>query len=222
MTDEEIEQAERDAESDAEWLLLLLLRNRKRVVFRADVGRFYVDGRSVSISTIRNYLNRIEQRIGRRIVQLTDDLEKGRITVDEWQTRFNRNITSMHVLTGALALGSIALAVRNVQIQRRIDDEIKFAANFAKQIRNDEAGSEKQIKARAKSYTLAATITYGIIFQKLMVLIGVQTECRRVRRVSESCPGCVQWAYRWMPIAAMPPIGSLQCGGRCRCYIEYR
>jgi hypothetical protein len=222
MTDEEIEQAEKDATEDAKWLLLLLLLNKKRVTYRADVGRFYVDGKSVSITTVRDYISRIERRIGNRILKLTDDLEAGRITLDEWRDGFTRNITSMHILTGALALGSIAAAARNADIQKRIDDELKYANNFAKQIKNNDAGSYDRIRARAKSYTLAAVITFGIFQHLARKLMGVQTECRRVRRASESCSGCIAWSYRWMPIAQMPPIGSLDCGSRCRCYLEYR
>lgn len=78
------------------------------------------------------------------------------------------------------------------------------------------------IKARAKSYLRAATITYNVVEQKVRDLIGGYTECRRIRRASESCSACIDWSYRWMPIQDMPPIGTLQCGGRCRCYLEYR
>ena len=222
MTDEEIEQAEKDATEDAEWLLLLLLLSKKRVEYRADVGRFYVDGKSVSVTTIREYLNRIERRIGGRMAKLADDLEAGRIKVDEWEREMRRNVTSSHVLAGALAVGSIAAAARNRDIQTRITDEWRYLRGFANDIGNDDAGTVKRIKARSRSYLLAATITFGVIAQAVRSLMGKQTECRRVRRASESCSGCIEWSYRWMPIAQMPPLGSLDCGSRCRCYIEYR
>ena len=48
------------------------------------------------------------------------------------------------------------------------------------------------------------------------------TEAKRIRRASESCPGCRIYAGRWMPIGMMPPIGSLDCGSHCRCYLIYR
>ncbi len=79
----------------------------------------------------------------------------------------------------------------------------------------------QQIKARARSYMLAASNTYSIIEQRVRGVIGY-TEARRVRRASESCSGCITYSYVWMPINALPSIGSLDCGSRCRCYVEYR
>lgn len=220
MTDPQIEQAEKDAREDAEWLLLMVLLS-KNVSFNAEVGRFYVDGRSVSINQIRAYLNRIERRVGKRVINLTDQLSKGKLTIDEWKRGFDRNITSIHVLTGALALGSIAAAVRNADVQGRIDSELRYADGFAKDIREGR-GTANQHASRAKSYMIAATITYGILEQLSRGLMSKFTEARRIRRASESCSGCVAYAYRWMPIDEMPPIGSLTCRSRCRCFIEYR
>jgi hypothetical protein len=220
MTDEQRKRKE-EAESDAEWLLLLLLLNSPRVVFRANVGRFYVDGRSVPVSKIRQYLNRIERRIGNRVVAITDDLAAGRITLNEWKQRFTQSVTTGHVLAGALALGGIAAAVTNRTVQARINGELRYAHRFGRAIRKDDL-SVPRIKARAKSYFRSIAITYGIVQMILQKKLGISTECRRVRRASESCSGCVRWSYRWMPIDEMPRIGSLDCGGRCRCYIEYR
>src|SRR5688572_2317272 len=98
MKNEQIQQEQ--AESDAEWLLLLLLIGTD-VTFRADVGRFYVKGRSVSITTIRKYLQRIERKVGKRIVELVDQLEARKISIGAWQREFERNVTSTHILAGA-------------------------------------------------------------------------------------------------------------------------
>jgi hypothetical protein len=216
----QLEQQEREAEKDAKELLLLLLLGGA-VVFRSDVGRFYVNGKSVSITTIRKYLQRIERNLGRRLTKLTDDLEAQKITLAKWQREFERSITSAHILAGALAVGGINAAVRNDEIQARIASELKYADNFGDEVK-DKKVSPARMKSRAKSYLIAATITYGILELQVRKLMGGYTECRRIRRASESCPGCVAYAYRWMPIGMIPPIGSLQCGGRCRCYLEYR
>lgn len=215
-----LEQQEREAEKDAKELLLLLLLGGA-VVFRADVGRFYVNGKSVSITTIRKYLQRIERNLGRRLTKLTNDLEAKKITLAKWQRGFERSIISAHILAGALAVGGIASAVRNDEIQARIASELKYADNFGDEVK-DKKLSAARMKARAKSYLIAATITYGILELEVRKLMGGFTEARRIRRASESCPGCVAYAYRWMPIGEMPAIGSLTCRSRCRCYLEYR
>lgn len=219
MTDEEIEQAEKDAEQDAKELLLLLLLS-KRVIFDAGKGKFYVDGKTVSITTVRNYLQRIEKRLGRRSLDLLNKLEAGTISLDEWQTQFHRQITSAHVLAAALALGGISAAVRNADVQARIDSELKYASGFKSDLKKD--GVSGRSAPRTTSYFMATAITFGIVQQIVRQIVGRQTECQRVRRASESCEGCIAYSYRWMPIAEMPAIGSLQCGGRCRCYLEYR
>lgn len=216
MTETQIEQAEKDARKDAEAFLLLLLLSSK-VEFRE--GIFYVDDKSVSITTIREYIRRIETRVGQRLTNLTDELEKGEITADEWQKGFERNVTSAHILTAALALGSIRKAVQEPIVRSRIELELGYGERFGRKVRGDEI-SQAQIASRARSYLLAAGITYGILEQKIRAL--TYTEARRIRRASESCPGCIAYSYRWMPIDEMPRIGSLQCKSRCRCFLEYR
>jgi hypothetical protein len=78
-----------------------------------------------------------------------------------------------------------------------------------------------QIKSRARSYLMAASNTYSIIEQRFRSVFGY-TEARRIRRASESCAGCITYSYVWMPIAQLPEISTLDCGSRCRCFIEYR
>lgn len=230
MTEAEIKQAEKDAENDAGALAILLLllmmkpgsNEARRVQFDSATGRFYFDGKTVSIRSIRAYLNRIEDRFGRKLSKLTQDLEAGRVTLAEWKRVFDRTVTSSHILAGALALGGIAVAVRNSKVQTRIADELKFADAFAESIRSKKAGSFSKIRSRAKSYLMAASVTYSQIEQDVRGLMGMQTEAKRIRRAAESCLGCIQYSYRWIPIADMPPIGSLQCRQHCRCYVIYR
>lgn len=221
MTPDELE---KETESDAAALALVLLlsRNKGRVTFRADVGRFYVDGRSVSIKTIRSYLMRVEKRQGERIGRLMDDLAKGRISLAAWQREFELIVTTSHTIAGALAIGSLAAAVRSETVKGRIDSELRYADKFAVEIREGKAGSAAQQKARAKSYLMATAITYGVLELESRGLMSIYTEARRIRRASESCDGCRRLAGKWMPIAELKPIGSMECGSRCRCYLEYR
>ena len=101
-------------------------------------------------------------------------------------------------------------------------DELKFADEFSESIRMKKAGSFSKIRARAKSYLMAASVTYSQIEQDVRGLMGMQTEAKRIRRAAESCRGCIEYSYRWMPIAELPPIGSLQCRQHCRCFVIYR
>jgi len=230
MTEAEIRQAEKDAGDDAGalamLLLLLLMKPRspegQRVRFDPAAGRFYFDGKTVSIRSIRAHLNRIEDRFGKKLAKMTRDLEDGRVTLAEWKRSFDRTVISSHILAGALALGGIAVAVRNSKVQSRIADELKFADEFSESIRMKKAGSFSKIRARAKSYLMAASVTYSQIEQDVRGLMGMQTEAKRIRRAAESCRGCIEYSYRWMLNAKLPPIGSMQCRQHCRCFVIYR
>lgn len=237
MTEAEIQQAEKDAEKDAEelaLLLLLLLGKKDRaglevVRFDAAKGRFYYNGKSVSVTQIRKYLARIETRQARKLARLTEQLEKDEITIGEWKRQFDRSITTSHVLAGALALGGIAVAVRNAAIQEQIAEQLAFADVFAENIRSGKAGSLAKRKSRARSYVRAVHGTFVNIELEARRLMGVQTECRNRLRVAEHCNtgkqriGCVELTRKgWMPLDEMVPIGGRQCGPWCKCWIEYR
>lgn len=230
MTDDEIKQAEKEAEQRARELVLLLLllfgkkdsKGLEVVRFDAAKGRFYYNGRSVSVKEIRKQLLRIETQQGRKLAQITDDLINEKMTIAEWKREFDRTITSTHILAGALALGGIAVSVRNAGIQAAIASEIKFADGFAKDVRRKK-GSAAQWKARARKYSRAIHITFSNTELEVRKLLGLQTEARRIRRAAESCSGCIEWSRKgWVSIEEMIPIGRLECGVYCRCYIEYR
>jgi hypothetical protein len=51
---------------------------------------------------------------------------------------------------------------------------------------------------------------------------GVEVWAIRRRTAGESCPDCIFFSDRWMPIGEMPELGSLQCRHYCKCVIEYK
>jgi hypothetical protein len=132
VTPTQQDQARSDAESDAKKLaLLLLLLFRRRqgtdghtIVYDAATAKFRVDGRAVSVLTIRKYLATIQDSFSRRLVQITTQLEDGQITFAAWQREFERTVTSGHVLAAALVLGSIKSAVEHRAVQERIDKQL--------------------------------------------------------------------------------------------------
>lgn len=215
-------------------------------------GRFLIDGRVVSIATIRQQLLRIEDRFAAVMAEYARRLETGRWNVERWRNEMFWLIASSHILSAALAVGSIHDAAQDPIVNRRIDSESVYLSSFADQVRErtprprdkanttgpDGSGMGKaaiaaaiglfgsmsfaQLASRAKGYLLAASATYSVVEHQIRIATGM-TEARRIRRRAESCPGCVEWARRgWVPIAQMPPIGSLQCRSRCRCYLIYR
>lgn len=238
MTPEQIKQAEKDAAEDAKFIGLLLLtalaskssRELNQLEWKPDTGKFYIKGRSVSITSIRKYLLSIENKLGRKLVKLVGELENKTITLAAFQREFERTITSSHILAGALAVGGIAVSARNPTVQKRIAGEIKFADKRISEIRQGKSGSFAQIRSIVKSYVRAASTTYSQVEQEIRDAIGIQTECLRVLRNAEHCKWCLFYANKgWMLIAKQPPIGTLTspkypkgCGIHDRCYLIYR
>lgn len=226
MTPSEIDAEKRRARELAQLIggslaVLLGLRTaEKPVVWDPATARFIVDGRFVSMDTVRAALRTLEVRTGVKMSQLAEQLTAGLITLDQWQSSFRELVGSSHILAAALAVGSIAAAAESATVQENIERERKFADGFARDIPRKQL-SKPTIKARAKSYLLAAAITFGVVQQAVKAASGYN-EAMRTRTAEESCGDCIEVADTWMPIEDMPPLGSLKCGWRCRCYLEYR
>lgn len=226
MTGDEIDEERKRAEALAKSIggalaVLLGLKTASRpVAWDAARGRFVIDGRFVSVETVRRELRRLETGVGARMSNVTDRLASGNITLDGWRNEIKELIGSSHVLTGALAAGSVAAAAVLPVVQQRIESERKFADRFVKDIPARKLKTPA-IKARARSYLLAAGVTFSVVEQRVRSILGY-TMARRVTTARESCDGCRAAAYQWIPIGEMPEIGSLQCGSRCRCHLEYK
>jgi hypothetical protein len=100
-------------------------------------GRFIINGHGVAIETIRNSLTRIESTISTMIGKLVDDLEAQTITVDEWTAETKKLIASSHVLSAALACGSIRTAAYDPRVTTRIYAEFQYFDKFAAQVKRD-------------------------------------------------------------------------------------
>jgi len=182
--------------------------------------RFIVDGRYISLETVRRAILQIETRIGLRISRITDRFVAGEITLEDWLAETQKLVGSSHILMAALGLGSIAAAVASSAVQANITREKGFLTRFAQDI-HKKGLSAAAIKARAKSYFHAARILFGNLSLDAHKITGYN-EVRRVRTAAESCKGCIRWAGRWLPIGEMPPLGTLQCRNYCKCFFEFR
>lgn len=221
--DLEKERAEKLAREIGGMLAIILglrPRGRQRVEWDAARGRFRVGKRLVTIGTIRKVLDQLESKLGTRMTILAQNLENKTITVQDWTGEMKRLVGSAHVLNGALAAGSAKNAIAKKSVQERIASEREYVDGFANSVRKKKPRA-RSIAGRARSYLLAAATTYAVVEHGIRKALGF-TEARRILRAKESCDDCYRYKYRWVPIELMPPIGSLECGSRCRCYLEYR
>jgi hypothetical protein len=234
-----------DEASSALLLLLFVgrrnVRSSRQVEFDPRRGVFRVDGKVVSVTTIRLLIAQLEN-IGKiRLQKHLDDLLAKKIDVEEWRKRTASSLRVSHTLATALAVGGIDRASQNPEADKRINAELVYLQGFSSDIAANKL-SEPQMRSRANSYLLAVAVTYWAIdqLQKTELrdvrrvrrirgepmteeeIISVYTEAKRYRRAKESCTGCLRYSGRWIPIKQMPKIGSLDCGSRCRCFIVYR
>lgn len=222
ITDSDVRTAKEQAkDAGALVLLLLLLRDYGREVrFDRARGVFVVDGKVVGVLAMRKLVAKAEAAAQGRLRRITEELVAGRLALREWRARMRAEVAAVHLVMAALASGSLDAAKNSQQVQRRIEKERRHVDGFVLAMKAGKV-SPAMALARAASYVLAAAVTYSIVEQVVKGVAG-RTHAKRIRRAAESCPGCRIYARRWLPIEVMPPIGSLDCGSHCRCYLIYR
>lgn len=222
ITDRDVTTAKEQARDSGPLVLLLLLLKDygREVAFNRATGSFYVDGKEVGVRAMRKLVATAEKAASGRLRKLTEDLIAKRITLREWSARMASEVAAVHLIMAALASGSLDAAKNSVQVQKRIEKEKEHVFGFQVAMKAGKVSPAMAV-ARAASYTLAAAITFAVI-ERIVKGVAGYTEAKRIRRAAESCPGCRIYAGRWIRIQLMPPIGSLDCGSHCRCYLIYR
>lgn len=219
-TDEENLKEDLKDATPALLLLLGLRRSERTVIFDQRLGRFRIDGRLVSDATIRRLLADIERIFGRQAQKFTSDYFDGKIDLPTWSAQMERNITSAHWAAAGLTAGGLALALRAGSLALEVNQQIGFKNGFADELKKGKV-LRNRARSRAKSYSKGIYITARKVEHSIKRLI--YKEARRIRRASESCAACIDYAGRgWIPIDQMPSIGSLTCRWNCKCFIEYR
>lgn len=223
MFDERDEQNLTEDMAGASAALLLLLglsRSGRRVEWDASRGRFRIDGRLVSDPTMRRLLAEVETRFGRKAAKVTEDYFENRIDLETWSQQMERNLVSHHWAAAALLSGGLLLALKAGVLESEVSRQIAFKDGFKADLRRKKVSKPRGV-SRARSYAKAVVVTAKRIEHAIKKLI--YNEARRVRRATESCAACVDYAGRgWIPIEQMPAIGTLTCRWNCKCYIEYR
>jgi hypothetical protein len=222
ITQDERRQIERDyAEAGVGLLVLLGLRSTgQRVEFDKRLGQFRIDGRLVSPETIRRLVNQISSIAKSKINRVTELLISGSYSSERWLEEMRRILKGGHAIASGLAYGGLDDTDGFLSFQKRFNEEddylIGLFAGFAAG-----AVSFARLQARAQMYASAIYITWQFGTQEQK---GGQEyiEAMRIRTAAESCSGCIEYANRWLPIAQMPPIGSLQCRSNCKCFLIYR
>lgn len=113
-------------------LLLLEPLGRGRVSFKN--GEFYLDGRRVSVDTIREQIIRLEIKMSIRIGEYARLLHDGVWSIERWREEMADLIVAGQIVAGALAAGSIKKAIENADVKARSDEQKKYLDGFTGEI----------------------------------------------------------------------------------------
>lgn len=214
--------------------LLLAVKAHKsaNINFSRATLRFSVDGKTVTLAAIRHQLLGIESALAALIIDYNTKLFLKQWTLAKWREEMEKLVENGHYIFGALALGSIAASIGNPVVQRKLARDTQALGRFAGALRAKQVPSLPLANNRGRAYLRSIYTTYWILDHQLHVEAGF-SEGKRVLTPAEHCrnrlapggvqEGCYEAALRsWMPVAEVPPIGTLVCGQFCKCYIIYR
>jgi hypothetical protein len=167
-----------------------------------------------------------------RIRVLSDRLQGGAITLDEWYAAMQENTKFLHAAEIALARGGWG-EMRERDWQRASEKALeqwegvpgKFPGlrAFAEDISKGRYGSDvsrPSFNIRAQMYADAGHGTY----ENERTMIHQESGYNYATRVAgavDHCPTCLAEDDKKRPIEDVVEIGASECGSRCRCAIIY-
>ena len=146
------------------------------------------------------------------------------LSLPTWIASMRDGIASRHFAAGWLALRTTTPDPVDSGILRGfVARQLGYLDRFADAIRTGAHLLGGRTEARAAMYADAAWQTAANTELASQQRHGTG-EARRILGAAErhcvDCPGLADLG--WVPIDEMVPIGDTQCGGRCKCSIEYR
>lgn len=193
--------------------------------YNVKLGR-YIDGsgRMVPNTIIRQAVDVSITSSQDSVKKLAVQLQKGEISLAQWQTATGRDIKTLHVATALVALGGSKMASQADYgyMGKLIKDQYKFLNGFANDVATGVQRLDGTFLNRVRLYVEAGRGTFHSVETREKKLAGIKLAAR-VLGPADSCPGCVHQAgLGYVPIDEVAPIGSQQCRTNCRCEITYQ
>jgi hypothetical protein len=132
-------------------------------------------------------------------------------------------IKQWHTTTGVMAYGGEDQMTRErwLRIDAKIESELEFLQAFQEEM----AGQAEITDGLISRASMYADAPYGTYENNVMARefdAGVRMGRRVCEEDTASCEECVEAASTYFSeLADIPEIGTLQCLGNCRCFIEY-
>lgn len=163
-----------------------------------------------------------------QVDNLADDLERGKITVDEWKAGMTTELQKLHTTAFIIGLGGLAHATAEnfVTIAGIVATQVEFLHKWADELSKEAKHSAAKIKSRAILYLNAANATLlfalssALGLPRLPAYPGERSHCLVncrcgwefhqvtggwdcvwvVNHDGETCPECVARGKEWNPL----------------------
>lgn len=190
------------------------------IVFVA--GQYFnpLTGAIIPFLVVRELLETVIDLIAVSMNQTTQEMIDEKITADEWQQRIERDIVILSIIAVLLARGGLSQISNWTSTLLWIERQRKYLSAFREAL---PGLSPAETLARIDLYADAGRSAFEAERTEVNRQNGYTEEIRLLEAGAVHCEGCVEQAnYGWMPIGTLAPIGSQQCGARCKCTKKYR
>jgi hypothetical protein len=158
------------------------------------------------------------------VLQLTNRLADKDITWNQWVREMQTVIRLTHMDLYALGSGG-RKRVTHQQWQSlahyTLDRQFDYFKDFAHKVKKGEY-SLLQARLYAQQYIGVATMSYDNGRRNAAKQVGLTQE-RNVLGIADHCEQCQGLERRgWVPLGTLPPPGTRECLGNCRCHLEFR
>ena len=180
-------------------------------------------GRLVGYKRVKGVAKELLKDAKEAILEDAKLVANGRIKVKLWQVRHARHVKNMQLSQMALARGGWAhITPADLKLMERI---LRFQMSrveaFAADIASGKLRTTAGILQRAGYYEESARHTFWHFVRQNASELKMDRE-RNITMPGETCKGCAEAEDKgWVPLGTLVPIGSRDCGPRCRCVLQF-
>jgi hypothetical protein len=183
-----------------------------------------VTGQYLPAKTVRSAIDQIIDAETVKMRSLAQQLVDGEIALSDWQMQSAALLKSLHVAMGLAATGGLEQTSASDlgYIASQIKKQYSYLNKFAQEIKSGDQVLDGTLVARAGLYTQAGRELYENVVGRAARNAGCTQEKSNLG-AADHCSDCVSMAAKgWQPIGTLIPIGSRQCKGNCRCFMQHK
>lgn len=181
-------------------------------------------GKFVSREAVRDALESAIRSESLVMTASLKELSLRRLSLDGWYAAMRQSVKMIHLWAAAAAKGGWAQLTPTDYgyIGATTRFHYERLATFARQLSLGLPITPREV-IRVGMYAEAARATFYYIELQTTTVAGYTEERNVLDEQAEHCGDCVELTARgWVPIGTLPPLGTLACLVRDRCYREYR